>query len=148
MQSTYNPWHDLANRAHITVRWVDKGGRGCINFADRTITLRRSMTYEERRSVVAHELIHDERGAVPRWMEPREERAVRHAASCRLITIDHLAHVLSWTTFPAEAAAELGVDAPTLQARLINLTDGERTRLSAALTNVPHVGHNESNEGD
>ncbi|WP_156718140.1 hypothetical protein [Nocardioides sp. Leaf307] len=70
------------------------------------------MSYEERRSVVCHELIHDEQGAVPLWMEPREEGTVRHVASRRLIDLESLARVLQWTSFPAEAAAELGVDMP------------------------------------
>lgn len=133
---------------HLTVRWIHQGRRGCINFETNEITLKRSMPFEERRCVVSHELVHDERGPVPRWLEPREEAAVRAESARRLIDVTELVDVLRWTPFIEEAAHELRVDVSTLQARLVNLTDPERSVLDAALGGsdehdggVPHVGH-------
>lgn len=143
MLSSWNPWRELSTRTHLTVRWVDGGRRGCINYATNVIVLRRSMRFAERRSVVTHELVHDERGPVPKWLEPREEAAVRCESARRLIELPDLAAALQWTSFITEAAAELNVDVPTLQARLVNLTDEERAHLSDVLTEVPHVGHND-----
>lgn len=133
MQSIWNPWRELSNRPHLTLVWVERGRQGCINFATSTITLCRGMEFEERRSVISHELIHDERGPVPRWLKPREESQVRQESARRLIDIYELAEVLRWTRRIEEAAQDLRVDVPTLQARLDHLHPSERGLLKRAL---------------
>lgn len=125
-QGEWNPWRELANRPQVKLRWIDEDGRrGCIDFATRTITLRRGMRFEERRCVIAHELIHDERGPVPRWLRPREEAAVREESARRLISLDMLVRALRWADFIEDAAEDAAVDVPTMRARLDTLTRAE-----------------------
>lgn len=126
----WNPIAELGRRAHLTIVWIDRGRRGCIDFAAREIQLRRSMRLVERRCVLSHELIHDERGPVPKWMTAREEAAVRQESARRLIVLEDLARALQWSPFITEVAEELDVDVPTLQARLTGLTDDERDSLA------------------
>lgn len=128
--SSWNPWAALAERVHLKLRWVEHGRRGCINFATREIQLRRSMAPEERRCVLSHELVHDERGPVPRWLTAREESAVRLESARRLIGLDDLADALLWSSFITEVAEQLAVDVPTLQARLTGLSEVEREQLT------------------
>lgn len=114
----WNPWGELEARPHLTLRWIEAGRRGCIDFRTSTITMVRGMLRAERRSVLTHELVHDERGPVPRWLVPREEARVREEAARRLINIHDLAEALRWAYDVHEAAEALDVDVPTLQARL------------------------------
>jgi uncharacterized protein (DUF1778 family) len=137
----WDPEAELERRKHLKLVWVDRGGRrGCIDFRTGEVRVRRSDPPHERKCVMSHELVHDERGPVPRWLTAREESTVREESARRLIALDALAQALRWTSFITEAAAELAVDVPTLQARLITLTDDERAELSEALKVVPHVG--------
>jgi hypothetical protein len=129
----YNPWGDLASRSHISLRWIVGGRQGCIDFVTSTITLRIGMPRAERRSVLTHELVHDERGPFPRWLRPREEAAVRREAARRLIGIHDLADVLRWAYDLHEAADGLDVDVATLQARFDGLHPSERHLLARAL---------------
>ncbi|WP_435745002.1 hypothetical protein [Nocardioides sp. SYSU DS0663] len=138
MQQPWNPWRELADRPEVKLTWIERGRRGCIDFATRTITLRRSMGFEERRCVIAHELVHDERGDVPRWMKPREEAAVRRESARRLITLAELERALRWAEYIEDAAEELRVDVSTLQARLATLTDEEREFLDHQLEHRQH----------
>lgn len=128
--TAWNPWAELARRSHLRVVWTDRGQRGCLEFTSGVISMRRAMPRHESRCVMAHELVHDERGAVPRWLVPREERAVRREAARRLIPLDDLARALQWSPHLPEVAEELGVDLPTLRARLCGLTADERGRLA------------------
>lgn len=125
----WNPWAELARRRHLRLVWVDRGRRGCLEFATGEIRVRRSMTGRETRCVLTHELVHDERGTVPRWLVPREERAVRRESARRLIALDDLLRAVQWSPHPAEVAEDLQVDLPTLHARLLALTPAERARL-------------------
>lgn len=138
MQQPWNPWRELSNRPEVKLEWIHRGKRGCIDFTTRTITLRYSMPFEERRCVIAHELVHDERGDVPRWMKPREEAAVRRESARRLITLDELERALRWAEYIEDAAEELRVDVPTLQARLADLTEDERAHLERQLEHRHH----------
>lgn len=129
----WNPWGELAARPHLRLVWVEAGGRGCIDFATCTITMLKGMVRAERRSVLTHELVHDERGPVPRWMVPREECQVRRESARRLISIYDLADVLRWAYDVHEAAEVLDVDVATVQARLDHLHPSERALLKRAL---------------
>jgi hypothetical protein len=129
----WNPWGELAARPYLTLNWIDSGRRGCIDFRSSTITMLRGMRRSERRSVLTHELVHDERGPVPRWMAPREEAQVRRESARRLINIYDLADALTWAHDEHEAAEELNVDVATLRVRLSHLHPAERGLLSRAL---------------
>jgi hypothetical protein len=127
--TAWNPWAELARRTHLRLVWTERGRRGCLEFATGEIRIRRAMPRHESRCVLAHELVHDERGGVPRWLVPREERAVRHEAARRLIPLADLARALQWSSHLPEVAEDLGVDVATLRARLCGLTTDERSRL-------------------
>lgn len=129
----YNPWGELAARPHLQLRWADAAHRGCIDFATSTITLARGMLRAERRSVLTHELVHDERGPTQIWTVPREEALVRRVSARRLIDIYDLADALRWAHDEHEAAEELDVDVATLRARLTSLHPSERGLLVRAL---------------
>lgn len=103
----------------------------------------RRLTQAERRSVLAHELEHVERGPFPRWMTPREEAAVSAAAARKLIRLHDLGEALAWADHPAEVAEELWVDIPTVRARLAGLTRDERHYLARRLAHRHHHHHAE-----
>lgn len=104
MAGGWNPWRALRAREHVHLEWRDlpdgidgfwaplPGGRAVIALAAR---LRRT----ERRCVLAHELVHDERGFVtslmPRALAEKEERAVEVEVARRLVPLDDLR---SWIT--------------------------------------------------
>ena len=131
--SAWNPWAELAARPEIELRWIARGGRGCIDFATRVITLNLAMGHAERRSVVSHELVHDERGPVPRWLVPREEAWVRQESARRLVDLHELADVMRGAEYIEDVAEDLGVDVPTLRTRLEHLHPSERAVLLRAL---------------
>jgi hypothetical protein len=101
----------------------------------RRIWLSRGMTQAERRCTLTHELVHRERGPVPR--DPaeaaREERIVDEIAARRLITVPALADGLAWTRHPRELAEHLWVDEPTLQTRMATLDPVEVAQLEHRL---------------
>lgn len=97
---TYNPWRDLRGRDHIELRWGHFLGasRGLIRDAHppplRILTLDNRLDRRERRAVLAHELVHDERGLLPRSCPPaireKDEHAVRAETARRLVPIAEL----------------------------------------------------------
>lgn len=101
------------------------------------IYIDRSLGQAARRCALTHEIIHLERGPVS--IDPRlavaEERTVSILAAQRLIPISALIEAALWVspTSPAELAAELWVDRPTLSIRLRHLSTDERRHIDAAL---------------
>lgn len=95
------------------------------------ITYARDMLQRERRTVLAHELIHLERGATV--CDAREEAAVEQEAARRLIPIDELASALAWTRNVDELAEELWVDAALVRCRMAHLHPSERHYLRRRL---------------
>lgn len=97
------------------------------------------MTQAERRSALAHELVHDERQVYPRdvVLAAREERVVETIAARRLIDLDRLVDVLRWTRHATEAAEELWVDVPMLLALIRSLTGDEREWIDEQLEDRP-----------
>jgi hypothetical protein len=100
-----------------------------------TIWLCRLLDQAARRSTLAHEIVHLERGPVPADARgrAREERAVSAEAARRLITIDALADGLAWTRDPDQLAEALWVDVPTLKARMGSLDPVEVAELEHRL---------------
>jgi hypothetical protein len=100
MAETWNPWRELRDRTHIELRWAwfPAGTRGRIEDAPprprRILTLHAGLTRIERRAVLAHELVHDERGLLPRScpepLREKDEHAVRCETARRLVPADAL----------------------------------------------------------
>ena len=131
----HDPWTDLAALPGWRVDWTHVGRRrGLTRWADRAILLDVHLTRVEERCVLQHEVLHAERGPFPRWMTPREEEAVRRESARRLIPdATRLVDALLWAHDLAEAAEELDVDVPTLEARLRGLHPSERHALRRRL---------------
>lgn len=122
----YHPWRTLRHLPHITIRWSADGTRG--NVTDHTITLHPLLTQAERRSTLAHELVHLERGQPPPHLAAREEQLVEEIAARRLVGLDDLADAIVWHDGQAhdDMADDLWVDRAILVARIRALRPDER----------------------
>lgn len=135
LSGMYHPWRDARDREHLSITFerLADGRRGCLR-GDR-ITINTGDDQAQRRSTLAHELVHDERRVFPvdRVLRAREELTVERIAARRLIALDHLVDVLRWTRSTGEVAAELWVDVPMLKALGRSLTDAERAWIDEQL---------------
>lgn len=118
----YHPWRDL-DRLDVDVRFahLEAGELGCFDPDTRTIWLAVGLTQAERRSTLAHELVHVERDHEPcvtPWHERHQERAVELEAARRLIDLDALMDAMAYCLSLEEAAEELHVDADLLRIRI------------------------------
>lgn len=137
----YHPWRHLSCLAHITVRWTrdDEELDGALGwfYLDRDeIVMDDRQTQVQRRSTLAHELVHAERRDEPCGsliLDWRQELAVSQLAARRLIPIRALGEALAWAADVDEAADELWVDADTLRVRLAHLHPAERAYLKRRL---------------
>lgn len=92
------------------------------------------MTQAERRSTLAHELVHLERGPAVRGYVEWDEREVSKEAARRLLPgIREVGEALAWSLDLTEAADELWVDVGTLRVRLEHLHPAERAYLKRRL---------------
>lgn len=125
----YHPWRDARDREHLNITFerLADGRRGCLR-GDR-ITINTGDDQAQRRSTLAHELVHDERRVFPvdRVLRAREELTVERIAARRLIQLEALVDALLWARDARETAAELWVDLPMLVAFIRSLTVTERT---------------------
>lgn len=119
-----HPWQRLRGLAHITLEWHDGGLMGETDFARQTISLRRGMTWAERRCTVLHECLHVERGPVPLGLVDKEELQVaKRTARLLLPSVRVIGDAFAWAQGDVEAAAhELGVDEDTLRIRMRHMT--------------------------
>lgn len=101
----------------------------------RRIWLCRTLTQAERRCTLTHELVHRERGPVPRdpVAAAAEERAVDRITARRLITSGQLLDALRWTRDPHQLADHLWVDLPTLRTRMETIDPVEVANLEHQL---------------
>ena len=136
----HHPWRRLRALADWTLIWahLPTGLMGYTDWRNKSITLDRRLLQAERRCTIAHELEHIRRGPVPAdpVLAAREEEAVNRATARRMITIRDLGEALAWTRDLDEAADELWVDRPTLEARLRSLHPSERAYLKNRLEHV------------
>lgn len=141
----YHPWRHLRTLTRWDLVWatLPVAVLGLVDFRRRRIILEPRQLQAERRSTIAHELVHVERGPAPAggWWQAREERTVDRVAARRLISLDALAEALAWSSDPHEVAEELWVDVPTLEARLAHLHPAERHALRRRLA---HLGEDSS----
>jgi hypothetical protein len=122
-----HPWRRLRELAHITLLWHDGGPMGETDFEANTISLRRGMTWAERRTTVLHECLHVERGPVLQSMYGREElRVEKETARLLLPDVHEIGDALAWAYDLHEAADELRVDVDLLRTRLEHLHPAER----------------------
>lgn len=142
----YHPWRHLSRLAHITVRWTRDdeeldGALGWYYVDTNEIVLDDRQTQAERRSTLAHELVHAERRDQPCGsviLDARQETLVERIAARRLIPIRALGEALAWSRDLVEVADELWVDVATVRARLNHLHPAERGYLRERLEGAGH----------
>jgi hypothetical protein len=140
-----NPWRRLRELGSTwTLKWsddLDDDAYGFTDHAKKTITLRNGMSFEERRSTIAHEVHHVYRGPVPEHRVMAEELLVdRCAARLLLPSMKDVADCLMWAHADYEqASAELWVDPLLLEVRLSALHGRERSYLERRLADI-HIG--------
>jgi hypothetical protein len=137
----YNPWQHLTERwPWVTVRVVPMKGDllGQVQAGGAVIELRAGTSSGQRRSTLAHEIVHLERGwqVCGQWQQ-REEAQVHAMASRRLIRLPQLAAEIralgGGEDLPALAIA-LDVDLATLKLRLSLIGPSERDVIRRALS--------------
>lgn len=133
----YHPWRQLRDLPSWDLVWCELPGDvlAVTEFRSRQVLVDPRLLQAERRSTIAHELVHIERGptlARP-WWEAREERVVDQIAARRLISVRALGEALAWSEHMCEVAEELWVDEAMVRARLEALTEGERAYLAERL---------------
>lgn len=119
-----HPWRRLRALSHITLLWHDDGPMGETDFEAGTISIRRGMSYEERRSTVLHECLHVERGPVPMGLAEREELLVEKATAREMLpSVKDIGDAYAWAQGDEYGAAlELGVDVGVLRTRMKYMT--------------------------
>ncbi|MBB1494112.1 ImmA/IrrE family metallo-endopeptidase [Propioniciclava sp. MC1595] len=141
----YHPWRHFRSFAHWDLAWAHLPVSivGLTDFGHERVTLDPRQTHAERRSTIAHEVAHIERGPAPRgwWWQQREEAVVDQLAARRLIGIRDLGEALAWSTDAHEVADELWVDVPTLEARLRHLHPSDRHYLRRRLAHQGDEAH-------
>jgi hypothetical protein len=102
-----------------------------------TITIDPRCPAASQRCTLQHELIHIERGPVPRdaVLAAREDLAVEKAAARRLIGVRGLGEALAESDHLGHVAELLHVDPDTLTVRLNHLHPAERAYLKNRLEN-------------
>jgi hypothetical protein len=129
-----HPWRRLRELAHITLLWHDHGPMGLADHQEQTVSLRRGMTWAQRRCTLTHELLHLERGPALSTTKHQDEERVRRETARRMIPdVRILGEALAWALDEHECADELGVDVPVLRYRLRHLHPAERGYLCRRL---------------
>lgn len=125
----WSPWRHL--REHypdVPVHEVElpPGWLGCVDVEKRIVWLDSRLTPAERRSTLAHEIGHLERGIACHWAPTHpEEKAADEWAARRLIDIPSLTRALQWSQRLEDIAEELWVDVHIVRARLGALSPDE-----------------------
>lgn len=142
----YHPWGRLRDLAHFTLHreHLPEGVLGETDFDAKTVTLAIGLDQAERRSTLAHELEHIERGWSP--CDVRTECQIERAAAVKLIGIRDLGEAMAWASGLEEAAEELWVDVPLLRARLAHLHPAERAYLRRRLAHDEVGEHDPTSE--
>lgn len=99
----FHPWRALRSRPHITLRFrhLPRGSDGLLldeGAGRRLLVLAARLTRVERRHVLTHELVHDERdllyvSTTPSPMVAKEEAIVEAETVRRLVPLDELAEL-------------------------------------------------------
>jgi hypothetical protein len=138
-EQTWDPWSYL-DRSHPDWRVVrtdllPEPIQGCVDFKRRIVWLARGLSRVAELCTLAYELAQLEQGPTPQ--DPCLARARQQAALDRAATWLVSAHAMVQAFQTArsipEAATTLGVDTPTLRARLRCLTDDEQDAVMSAV---------------
>lgn len=116
--SGYSPWEHLSYLEGVSLAWHDVGPVGLTTFSDSTISLRRGLDEAERRSTLAHEIVHLERGApLKAFPTAVEESLVSVTVAVRLVPAFVLAKLPELVAKHGSdaACAFLGIDRGTLR---------------------------------
>ena len=126
----YHPWRH-ARDLGLTIEFVP-GLRPRGTYAAGLVQIREGLSQRERRVVIAHEIVHCERGddgiACTRWHLRKQERTVHLLAARRLLPIEEIIAVQC----EPEPAVALWVDDYTLALRMSALDWREREMLAEA----------------
>lgn len=130
-----NPWRRFGKCPEWELKVsadMDPGEYGYTDHSTKTVVIRAGMSFEERRSTIAHEIHHIYRGPVPDHKTLAEELLVdRCAARLLLPSMMDIADCLAWARGNLdEAAAELWVDPWMLEVRLSALHGRERSYMT------------------
>jgi hypothetical protein len=142
-----NPWRRLrALGTAWKLKWsgdMEAGEYGYTDHGTQTIVLREGMSFEERRSTIAHEVHHAYRGPVPDHKTMAEELLVdRCAARLLLPSMKDVADCLAWAGGDYDdAATELWVDTWLLEVRLSALHARERNYMERRYGDIYVVTH-------
>lgn len=142
----YSPWDHLESMPEVTFGMHPLPvGDGWWLPEHRAIVLDPKLSQVERRTVLAHELVHAERddrnchhdGADGGRLARRQETHADKTAALRLITLDQLVDALRHYPLDRAMVAEcLGVTQPALTTRLQMLTDEEKTEIEQRLSDL------------
>ena len=137
--SRYNPWRDLRdNWPHVQVVLEPLPERvlGLIRCDGMQVVIDSSLPRRQARCVLAHEIVHLERGlthCLGEW-RAEEERVVHDLAARRLITLTQLAAAMVQVgDDEARLVTELEVDKATLALRRAMLTSTEQLTIGKFL---------------
>lgn len=133
MSEAYSPWVHVQQLPDVVVAYdVLEHAEAYWEPEQRVILLDRRLSQRVRRSCLAHELAHVDRGDEGCLVGPdgarqarRQEVAADQLAARRLIGIDALIDALAWSLDVDEAAEVLHVDERMVRARLDGLTAAE-----------------------
>lgn len=129
----HHPWRGLRALTEWTLHFgeLPDGELGATCYESQTITLAPGQSQAQRRSTIAHEVVHAERPAFLESLRDKEEHWVSAEAARRLIPFEALVEALRWARSVHELAEELWVDEATVHDRFKHLHPSERTKLVA-----------------
>jgi len=135
----YDPWRDARdNWPHVQIVYepLPPNVLGIIRCDGQVIVIDQSLPRRQARCVLAHELVHLERGFTNCRGPGRakEERIVHAAAARRLITLPQLAAgIIACGEDVRSLSVELDVDQATLQVHRAMLTEAEQLAVRRVL---------------
>lgn len=139
----YDPWHDLAQRKHLTLAVTRLPvGTGWYFHDIEGIALDDRLDRVGRRCALAHELAHIDLGHTHQVagsgpgtsrIARRREIEADDLAARRLITPRYLADAIRWCLCEEEVAEELGVTVELTRRRMALLNDEEKDYIETRL---------------
>lgn len=127
----FHPWGELRELAHVIIIWARPApGIPAATDGERRIWIDPGLSQRERRSVLAHELVHLWRGHRG-CQSAAVERQVREAAARQLIEWGRLVAEVAWARSLDELADELWVTEDVVVDRLAALSPRELRHLEA-----------------
>lgn len=120
---------------HLEVKWRRLPVGVFAETDGHTIWIDPDLSQAQRRSTLAHELVHVDRG-IPCSTDAREELAVERQAARDLISLHNLAEAIAWSRNEHDVAEELWVDVDIVRARLAGLSEGEQYYIDQRIRDI------------